>query len=246
VANIDFEKMLKFHEEKGARCTALVTRHPIHKERDTPITAYDINEDGQIVGADLACEISEADNMGISTFIMEREDLIGLLSRTAREGKMSFRRDVLLDLIKTDKVMAYEAEESILFIDDLSCYLKSNMEILKQDVRDELFQNQKRPIITRVKDSAPARYGSGSKAVNSIIADGAIIDGEVKNSIIFRGVRVKKGAVVENSVIMQDTTVGEGAHINYAVLDKDVIIQDSRLLSGYITHPFYVGKGTVI
>ena len=82
--------------------------------------------------------------------------------------------------------------------------------------------------------------------MNSTIADGAIIDGEVRNSIIFRGVRIKKGAVVENSVIMQDTTVGEGAHINYAILDKDVIIQDSRLLSGYITHPFYVRKGTVI
>lgn len=246
VANIDFEKMLKFHEKSAAKCTALITRHPIHKERDTPITSYDINDEGQIRDVDLACEISEADNMGISTFIMDREDLIDVLGKTAREGKMSFRRDVLADLIKTDKVMAYEAEESVLFLDDISCYLKSNMELLNQSVRDELFQNQKRPIITRVKDSAPARYGKNAKAVNSIIADGAIIDGEVRNSIIFRGVRVKKGAVVENSVIMQDTTVGEGAHINYAVMDKDVIIQDSRLLSGYITHPFYVGKGIVI
>ena len=57
---------------------------------------------------------------------------------------------------------------------------------------------------------------------------------------------MKKGAVVENSVIMQDSTVGEGARVNYAILDKDVIIQDSRLLSGYITHPFYAAKGTVI
>lgn len=246
VGNIDFEKMIKAHKDSGARVTALITRHPIHKERSLPITTYDIDENGQIRGADLQADYSAADNMGISTFIMEREDLISVLSKTAREGKMSFRKDVLLKLIETDKVMAYEAEESVLFLDDLSCYLESNLELLNKDVRDELFQNHKRPVVTRVKDSAPARYGKDAVAVNSMIADGAIIDGEVRNSIIFRGVRVKKGAVVENSVIMQDTTVGEGAHINYAILDKDVIIQDSRLLSGYITHPFYVRKGTVI
>ena len=73
-----------------------------------------------------------------------------------------------------------------------------------------------------------------------------MIEGTVRNSVIFRGVRIKKGAVVENSVIMQDTTIGEGAKVNYAILDKNVIIQDSRVLSGYITHPFYAGKGTVI
>ena len=245
VANIDFEKMLKVHISSGARVTALYTKEPIHKERSMPVTSYEIGENGQINEADLQCDISEAENMGISTFIMEREDLISVLSKTAREGKTSFRKDVLLRLIKTDKV-AYEAKESVLFLDDLSCYLESNLELLHQRVRDELFQNPRRPIVTRVKDSAPARYGKNAKAVNSIIADGAIIDGEVRNSIIFRGVRIKKGAVVENSVVMQDTTVGEGAHINYAVLDKDVVIQDSRLLSGYVTHPFYVGKGIVI
>ena len=246
IANIDFNKMMKFHIDSGATVTALYTRSPLHKEKSMPITSYDINEDGQITGADLDCDYNEADNLGISTFIMDRKELISILSRTAREGKTSFRKDVLLDLIKSKKVMACETEDSILFLDDLSCYLESNMELLNQEIRDELFQNKKRPVITRVKDSAPARYGKDAKAVNSIIADGAIIDGEVRNSIIFRGVRVKKGAVVENSVVLQDTTVGEGAHINYAVLDKEVIINDSRLLSGYVTHPFYVGKGTVI
>lgn len=246
VGNIDLDAMMKAHINSGATVTALYTTAPIHKDTDMPVTSYDIDESGRILSADLNCGYKEAKNCGISTFIMERERLISILSKTVREGRMSFRKDVLLDLIKEGGAMAYEAKERILFLDDLSCYLMSNLELLKGDVRDEIFQNHRRPIVTRVKDSAPARYGKDAKAVNSIIADGAIIDGEVRNSIIFRGVRVKKGAVVENSIIMQDTTVGEGAHINYAVLDKEVVIQDSRLLSGYLTHPFYVGKGTVI
>ena len=246
VGNIDLDRMLKYHKDTGAAVTVLYTRKPLHKNQEMPITSYEIDADGRITGADFNSDYKEADNLGISTFIMERERLISVLSKTAREGKTSFRKDVLSKLIETDKVMAFETDETLLFLDNLSCYLQSNLELLKGDMRKELFQNHRRPIVTRVKDSAPARYGKCAKAVNSIIADGAIIDGEVRNSIIFRGVRVKKGAVVENSVIMQDTTVGEGAHLNYAVLDKDVVIHDSRLLSGYLTHPFYVGKGTVI
>ena len=43
----------------------------------------------------------------------------------------------------------------------------------------------------------PAIYGLGSSVKNSLVANGCIIDGEVENSILFRGVRVEKGAVVK-------------------------------------------------
>ena len=46
--------------------------------------------------------------------------------------------------------------------------------------------------------------------------------------------------------IGQKHLVGEGAVLNYAVLDKNVVINDKRLLSGYVTHPFYVKKSSVI
>ena len=139
--------------------------------------------------------------------------------------------------------MAYEAPETLLFLDTISSYMKSNFELLDRGMRDELFYNEYRPVITKVKDSAPTKYASEAKATNSIIADGAVIEGEVRNSIIFRGVRVKKGAVVEHCVLMQDVLVGEAARLNYAVLDTNVTINDCRMLSGYITHPFYVGHG---
>ena len=58
--------------------------------------------------------------------------------------------------------------------------------------------------------------------------------------------RIKKGAVVENSVVMQDAIVGENAKLNYCVLDKNCVINDSRNLSGYLTHPFYVKRRSVI
>ena len=245
-ANLDFEAMLRFHEKSGAKVTGLYTKEPINKIAGSDVTEYVTDESGRILECRIVHDIHEAGNVAANTYIMARDDLIEGLEETARNGKTSFRKDIIPRLAKEGSAMAYEARESLLFIDDLSAYLKSNLKLLEAETREELLKNDRRPIVTRVKDSAPARYGKDARAECSLIADGAIIDGEVRNSIVFRGARIKKGAVVENSVVLQDTTVGEGAKVNYAVLDKDVVINDSRLLSGYITHPFYAAKGTVI
>ena len=245
-ANLDFQAMLDFHEKSGAVVTGLYTKNPINKKNGSDVTEYVTDENGKILECRIVRDLDHAEKIAANTYIMDREELIRGLEETSKAGKKSFRRDIIPQIAAEGKAMAYEAKERLFFMDDISSYLKSNLMLLEPEVRYELLRNPARPIITRVKDSAPTRFGSKAKATNSIIADGAIIDGEVKNSIVFRGARIKKGAVVENSVIMQDTTVGEGAHVNYAVLDKKVVIQDSRLLSGYITHPFYAKKGTVI
>ena len=98
----------------------------------------------------------------------------------------------------------------------------------------------------QVKDSVPARYKEGANVKNSIIADGCVIDGTVENSILFRSVKVGKGAVIRNSIVMEDTIVMENASLDYTITDKDVIIQPGRVLSGYETYPMVVVKGKVI
>ena len=78
------------------------------------------------------------------------------------------------------------------------------------------------------------------------VADGCQIEGTVKNSIIFRGVRVAKGAVVENSILMQDAFVGEDAKLNCVVMDKNTVITPKKTLSGDKSYPLFVGKDIVI
>ena len=90
----------------------------------------------------------------------------------------------------------------------------------------------------------PARYGLSADVSNSIIADGCVIDGEVENCVLFRGVQVKKGARLRNCVIMQDTVVGENARLDYVVADKDVVFDMNRVLTGHQNYPVYVAKGS--
>ena len=81
---------------------------------------------------------------------------------------------------------------------------------------------------------------------NSLIADGCVIEGEVENSILFRGVHIGKGTVIKNCIIMQDSVIGRDVSLNCVIADKNVVIKDGRNLSGHETHPFSLSKGTVI
>ena len=246
IGNIDYQAMLDQHIKSGARFTCLCTRTPLNKEQGVKTTVYTVNDKNRITDIQIKRDYEEGDLVATNTYIMSREELIDILTQSIDLNKKSLRKDVLIPALKTSKVMAYVTDESLTYIDNLSSYLKSNLALLDKDLRQELFMQELRPIITRAGNSSPAFYSDDSQTTNSIIAAGSVIEGTVRNSIIFRNVRIKKGAVVENCVINQDCIIGEGAVLNYAVLDKGVIINDKRLLSGYVTHPFFVEPDSVI
>ena len=77
-------------------------------------------------------------------------------------------------------------------------------------------------------------------------ADGCVIEGEVENCILFRGVKVAKGAKVKNCVLMQDTVVESGARLEYVVSDKNVTVQVGQEVKGTDTLPVYIEKHKVV
>ena len=118
------------------------------------------------------------------------------------------------------------------------------MELLNKPIRDELFGD--RDIYTKVRDSAPSKYGDFADVRNSLVSDGCIVEGTVENSILFRGVKVGRGTVVRNSIVMQDTVIGENVRMNCVITDKNVVIRDHRELSGCEIQPYFLAKGTMI
>ena len=83
-------------------------------------------------------------------------------------------------------------------------------------------------------------------AKNSLIANGCQIEGKVENSILFRGVKIRKGAYVKNSIILQNCEIEENVIIENAILDKDVFISRGRVLTGDNKAPFIAAKTKVI
>lgn len=115
-----------------------------------------------------------------------------------------------------------------------------------KNLRKELFNVNGRPILTRVRNSPPTSYGGGVKVKNSLIADGCVIEGTVENSILFRGVKIGRNAVVKNSILFQDSYVGDSAIVDCIVADKRVLFRDGGVTVGTASSPAYIDKATMV
>ena len=241
--SLDFAALVQQHIDTGADITVMFCRNVVN---GTPLyqrIRLDTDSDGRIRSFDPAQTDALAKEITMNTCVIERKLLLELLDSLSRNPRGLTPVEAQQEMLITKKIYAYFTDKQVIYLEDLNSYLSGSLALLDPDVRSQLFHSESGPVITKTKDSPATRYSKDAKVSNCMIADGAVIEGEVRNSIVFRGARIKKNAVVENSVILQDSTVGEGAHLNYAVLDKEVIINDGRLLSGYVTHPFLCRKG---
>lgn len=141
-------------------------------------------------------------------------------------------------------VQAYKFTGYLARISSMKSYFDENMKLLEDENLDALFGSNH--IYTKIRDDNPTRYMEGARADNIMAADGCIIEGEVENSILFRGVKVGRGAKVKNCVLMQDTVIEPGAELEYIISDKDVTITADKKLKGTDSFPVYVAKYQVV
>ena len=147
--------------------------------------------------------------------------------------------------IGTHRINTYEFRAYVGLIDSLKDYERVSGELIAQKTTMELFEGE-RPICTKTQDGPPCRYKKGASVSNSIVATGAVIEGTVENSIIFRTVKVGKDAVVKNSIIMQHSSIGENAVVENAILDKNVTVGAGKKVSGTPESHIVLAKETEV
>lgn len=148
IGNIDYSAMLDHHIKTGARFTCLCTRNPMNKEPGVSTTEYKVDKNGRITDILIHDEVTPGALVATNTYIMSREVLLEILQESIDMKKTSLRKDVLMPALKDSKVMAYETDEKLLYIDNISSYLKSNLDLLDAETRFEVFGQELRPIIT--------------------------------------------------------------------------------------------------
>lgn len=247
VANFDFKALLKAHIESGNDITAAYTEEAIPGSLlDLPATGsamyYTLDLDGnRVTGLNVNPKDEGIQNLSMNIYVLNRQLLIKLISRAYVLGLPFFERDVLAPALSLLKIGAFRYDGYIARICDLKSYFDENMKMLNNANVDALFYTGN-PIYTKIRDDNPTRYINGARVRNVMAADGCVIEGEVENSILFRGVKIAKGAKVKNCVLMQDTVIEPGASLNYVITDKNVTVTDYKELKGNESFPVYVAK----
>ena len=244
ICNIDLSKAIEAHAASNADITFVTKRvDAAGMHLAEQVSVVEADENG-VVTDFTQCKPEEGlINLYTNIMVVSREYLMTILANATAHSHRSFFADVIVPSLGTANFRAYEYDGWYAYIGSLEGYFASSMDMLTQEAREGLFAIKNRPILTKVRNSAPTKYKEGADVKNSFIADGCVIEGTVENSILFRGVKVGRGTVVKNSILMQDTFTGADVTLNCVITDKDVTIRDGRHLSGHETMPFFVGKG---
>ena len=244
--NFDFAKMIDAHIESGADVTVAYNEQELpanflYHEANDRDHYYTLNiNNGRVEKILINAKDKGVQNFSMNMYVVDRELLINLINEASLRGNEYFERDVLIPQLSKLNVQAYKYDGYLARITGMKSYFDENMKLLDDYNIDSLFEGN--PVYTKIRDDNPTRYIDGAKVKNTMAADGCVIEGEVENCVLFRGVKIAKGAVVKNCVLMQDTVVEAGANVEYTITDKDVVISAGKELKGNDSFPVYIPK----
>ena len=244
--DFDFTKMIDAHIASGADVTVAYNEQELpanflYHEANDRDHYYTLNiNNGRVEKILINAKDKGVQNFSMNMYVIDRELLINLINEASLRGNEYFERDVLIPQLGKLNVQAYKYDGYLARITGMKSYFDENMKLLDDYNIDGLFDGN--PIYTKIRDDNPTRYIDGAKVKNTMAADGCVIEGEVENCVLFRGVKIAKGAVVKNCVLMQDTVVEAGANVEYTITDKDVVITAGKELKGNDSFPVYIPK----
>lgn len=244
-ANLDLKKICEDHENSGAKLTAVCADKAYDSGNDG--TRFLPSEGGKTSNhMHFRHSHSKEGLSSLEVYVIDRDLLVYLINWSHANGKLHFHRDALAHYFaEGGYANLYIHKGYTAHICSVLDYYGANMDMLNHDIRVKLFPEDS-PVYTKGRSSVSTYYGETAEINNSLVADGCYIEGDIENCVIFRGVRVGKGAKLRNCVIMQDTVVGGGAELSCIISDKDVIFSENLTLTGNRALPIVVPKGRTV
>ena len=244
--NMDVNKVLDEHVKSGKDLT-IVTKRGVANGKKQLDMAIKLDADGKI--ADMAVDYCAPEEYlaSISLFVISRELLLHYVKECMARNQFRFERDFVLRHFLEGNLTVNVAtfDGVVLYNESTEEYFRNNLALLDKDVRHDLFVGR-HPIYTKVRDRVPSYYGENSSIQNCVVADGCMLEGQVKESVLFRQVTVKPGTKVENCLIMNDTVVEENCELKCVILDKDVVVRAGTKLMGTPANPIIIKRGEIV
>ena len=241
IINVPIADVYEAHIASGADITCVCTANFKQTEN---ATFFQLDRDDRVIKT-LRNPAKPEGYHCLEIYIISKELLLRLVDECAAEEKYTFRTDVLHGMGEKLNIRGWVWEGLAAQIRTLKEYYDRSMDMLEPRVYREL-STAARPIRAKEDDESPTYIAPESRAVNSLIADGCIIEGTVENSILFPGVTIAKGAVVKNSVLFKNTKIEENAEVSYVIADKNVTVRRGGTLTGHENYPMAISKNTVI
>ncbi len=245
VSNMTYTKAIDAHLKSGADITILHNTEGSEYEIFPHDMILTTDEENKVTDISLGAANSAEFKLSMGIYIISKDLLLQLVKEAIAHNLYHFEKDVLLGKLGKLKIMGYAYDGYVARLNSVRRYFEHTMQLLSPEVNRQLFK-EGLPVYTKVKDEVPSMFGDSAKVSNSMLADGCFVEGEIENCVLFRGVRVHKGAKLKNCIIMQHTEIMENASLGYVITDKEVIVREGRVLTGHESYPVVLSKGAVV
>ena len=246
LSNIDLDEVIDCHLASGKDIT-IVTKQGITDGNRVMDLSVKLNDDGEVSDMLVDYAAPAGYDASMDIFVLSKRWLIDHVKEHIARGLYHMDRDLVMGLWQTGKatINIYRFDGVAMFNESVEEYFHNSLSLIQKDVRADLF-GRNHPVYTKVRDRVPSYYGDECNIDNCYVADGCMLAGDVKNSILFRQVTVYPTAKVEDCVIMNDTVVHEGSELRYVILDKDVVVRPGSKLIGTPANPVIIRRGEVV
>ena len=231
IYKMNYDKMLAYHKERQADATIAVIEVPLKEASRFGI----MNTDGE---TDRITEFVEKPpvpqsnlaSMGIYIFNWKLLRKLLLADMKNPESSHDFGKDIIPTLLNDGKrLFAYRFKGYWKDVGTIDSLWEANMDLLSPDNELDL-SDRTWTIYTEDVTALPQYIGTEAKIQNAYITQGCIIEGEVTNSVIFTGAKVRPGAKVIDSVLMPGAIVEDGAVVIRALVANGVNIGKGALV----------------
>jgi len=241
VVNLPLKDVLEKHIESGADITVVCGNDSFKVENGT---YFQLDESGRVREV-LQRLNTPVGYRSLDVCVISTKLLLELVDDCASHDKYSWRTDVLQARKDSLHIHSYIWTGFAAQIRSVQEYYDRSMQLLNSDVRRELFCAD-RPIHAKSEDKSSSYIGPDGKCLNSLVADGCSINGVVINSILFPGVVVEDGAVIQNCILFKDVKVGAGTKLSHVIADKRSSFSANCTMMGHATYPLVVAKDSKI
>lgn len=245
VCNFDFREVLAYHKRTGAEITIMYCDAENRSQDFSQAHALEVDATGRVTDISEFEPEKGCSKLAMEVIVMEKELLLNLIKECISRGDYDFVKHCIIRNCQRLKIFGFHHPGYFGRIISLQSYFQHSMALLQPAIWRELFFKSGL-IYTKVKDEPPSKYTAVGEVMNSLVAGGCHIEGKVENSILFRGVKVHKGAHIKNSIIMQQGVIEGGAVIDGVICDKSVRVSAGKHLKGESSYPLVIKKGRVI
>lgn len=224
IYKMNYEQMLEQHKEKGADCTIAVINVPI--EEASRFGIMNTDENGKIYEFQEKPKQPKSTKASMGIYIYNWPILKKYLQMDEEDKSSSndFGKNIIPKMLENgEKLYSYDFSGYWKDVGTISSLWEANMDVLDPNSGLNLSDNSWK-IYARNMAETPHYVGKNAVVKNSAISEGGYIDGDVENSVIFRGAVIAKGAKVKNSVIFTNAIIDEGAEVNYSIVGSSAYV----------------------